>query len=141
MFTVLEITRADINLTKMMAAIRAAGLEEALSGVGPFTILAPVNLAFGNLSPDSMEELLKPGNSEKLADILSYHILAGKKMLRDFTNGYKLKTIHDKDVNVLVKDGEIFINGAKILTRDRQGSNGVVHSVNAVQVQTEVIVK
>jgi uncharacterized surface protein with fasciclin (FAS1) repeats len=130
MFTILEIARADINLTKMMAAIRAAGLEESLGEIGPFTILAPVNLAF---NPETMEELLKPGNKEKLSDMLSYHFLAGKKMLRDFTNGHKLKTIHDKDVSVMVKDGEIFINGSKILSRDRQASNGVVHTVNALQ--------
>lgn len=132
MFTVLEIARADINLTKMMAAIRVAGLEETLNEAGPFTILAPVNLAF---DPEIMNDLMKPGNSEKLSDMLSFHVLSGKKMLRDFTNGYTLKTIHGKDVRIIVKDGEIFINGSKILTRDRQASNGVIHTVNALQVQ------
>ncbi len=130
MFTILEITETDHNFTKLMRSIKATGLEGTLSGIGPFTILAPVNLAFGNMSPDSLEELLKPANKEQLANILSYHVLSGKKMLRDFTNGQKLKTIHDKEVMVLVKDGETYINGAMILTRDRQASNGVVHSVN-----------
>jgi len=79
-----------------------------------------------------MDEMLKPANKEKLTGILSFHLLAGKKMMRDFTNGQKLKTIHDKEVNITVKDGEVHINGAMILNRDRQAFNGVVHSVNSL---------
>jgi uncharacterized surface protein with fasciclin (FAS1) repeats len=130
--TVMEIVQSDQNLTKLLKCIKAAGLEETLSGVGPFTILAPVNLAFGNMEPISMDEMLKPANKEKLTGILSYHLLAGKKMMRDFTNGQKLKTIHDKEVNITVKDGEVHINGSMILNRDRQAFNGVVHSVNSL---------
>ena len=132
MSTILQIANADRNLSSLMKGLKAADMENTLNGRGPFTILAPVNLAFGNLVPAAFEELLKPSNNSQLSDMLSYHILTEKKLLKDFINGQKLKTIHGKEVDVTVKDGEVRINGARILSRDRQGSNGVVHSVDAV---------
>ncbi len=134
MSTILEIANADRNLTTLVRGIKAANLEETLNAIGPFTILAPVNMAFGNLIiPDTFDALLKQAASNnKLSAILSYHILPGKKLLKDFRNGQKLKTINGKELSITVKDEEVFINDAKILSRDRQGSNGVVHSISAV---------
>jgi uncharacterized surface protein with fasciclin (FAS1) repeats len=132
MSTILQIANADKNLSTMMKGLKAAQLEETLSGIGPFTILAPVNLAFGKLSPDSFDSLVKHQNNLKLSDLLSCHVLKGKKMVKDFRNGQKLQTVNDKEVEVTVVDGEIRINGARILAKDRQGSNGVVHSVDSV---------
>jgi uncharacterized surface protein with fasciclin (FAS1) repeats len=117
-----------------MKGLKAASLEEALNEPGPFTIFAPVNLAFGKLVPDSFEDLIKPENKIKLSDMLNYHVLSEKKLLRDLVNGQKLKTVNGKEIAVSVSDGVVRINGAKILTRDRQGSNGVVHSIDAVNV-------
>jgi len=134
MSTILQIACSDRNLTSMMKGLKAAKMEEALNGIGPFTILAPVNLAFGNLVPASYDELLTQKNNSKLSDMLSYHVLKGKKMLKDFRNGQKLQTIHDKEVEITVVDGEVRINGARILARDRQGSNGVVHSIDMVTI-------
>jgi uncharacterized surface protein with fasciclin (FAS1) repeats len=133
MSTILQIANADRNLSTMSKGLKAANLEETLNGIGPFTILAPVNLAFGKLSPDTFDELVKQSdNNTRLSDILTYHVLTGKKLLKDFRNGQKLQTVNGKEVDVTVKDGEVHINGAKILAKDRQGSNGVVHSVDTV---------
>ena len=133
MSTILQIANADRNLSTMSKGLKAANLEETLNGHGPFTILAPVNLAFGKLAPDTFDELVKQSNNNtKLTDILSYHVLTGKKLLKDFRNGQKMQTVNGKDVEITVKDGEVHINGAKILAKDRQGSNGVVHSIDAV---------
>ena len=134
MSTILQIATADRNLSTLIKGFKAANLEETLNGIGPFTILAPVNLAFNNLNaPDTFDDLVKQSNKNtKLSEILSYHILTGKKLLKDFRNGQKLKTVNGKDVDVTVLDGEVHINGAKILSRDKQGSNGVIHSINAV---------
>ncbi|MEP7374051.1 MAG: fasciclin domain-containing protein [Chitinophagaceae bacterium] len=139
MSTILQITNADKNLTTLSKGLKAANLEETLNGFGPFTILAPVNMAFGNLSsPDTFDELVKQsGKNSKLSDILTYHIIAGKKMLKDFRNGQKLKTVNGKELNITVKDDEVLINGAKILSRDKQGSNGVIHSISAVNLPVE----
>jgi uncharacterized surface protein with fasciclin (FAS1) repeats len=134
MSTILQIANADRNLSTLMKTIKVSDLEETLSGNGPYTILAPVNLAFGKLKPAVFEELMKPGNNEKLSDMLSWNILAEKRLMKDFINGQKLKTINGKEVSVTVIDGEVRINGARILAKDRQGSNGVVHSVDAVSI-------
>jgi uncharacterized surface protein with fasciclin (FAS1) repeats len=132
MSTILQIANADKNLSTMMKGVKAAQMEDTLSGIGPFTILAPVNLAFGKLSPESFESLVKNQNNLKLSDLLSCHVLKGKKMVKDFRNGQKLQTVNDKEVEVTIIDGEVRINGARILAKDRQGSNGVVHSVDCV---------
>ena len=138
MSTILQIVNADRNLSTLIRGVKATDLEEILNGVGPFTIFAPVNLAFSKLSPDnSFEELIRNGDKTRLSDILTYHVIAGKKMLRDFRNGQKLKTINGKDVDISVTDGEVSINGAKILSKDRQGSNGIIHSVDAVNMPGE----
>ncbi len=134
MATILEIATADKNLTVMMKGLKAAKLEESLSGIGPFTILAPINLAFGNLiAPDTFDNMVKQSNSNsKLSDLLSFHVIAGKKLLKDFRNGQKLPTINGKELSVTIADGEVRINGAKILAKDRQGFNGVVHTIDVV---------
>jgi uncharacterized surface protein with fasciclin (FAS1) repeats len=134
MSTILQIAGADKNLTTLVQGLKAANLEEKLNDIGPFTILAPVNLAFIKLnSPDTFNELLKQSTSNsKLSDILTFHVLTGKKLVKDFRHGQKLPTVNGQEVSVTVTDGEVRINGAKILARDRQGSNGVVHSIDAV---------
>ena len=132
--TILQIANADRNLSSLIKGLKAANLEETLNGIGPFTILAPVNLAFGNLNaPESFDNLVdQTSNSSRLSDILTFHVITGKKLVKDLRDGQKLPTVNGKEVAVTVKDGEVRINGAKILARDRQGSNGVVHSIDAV---------
>lgn len=134
MSTILQIANADRNLSTMTKGLKAANLEETLNGMGPFTILAPVNLAFGNMvPPDTFESMVKQSSTNtKLTDLLTFHVISGKKLIRDFRDGQKLQTVNGKELAVTVRDGEVRINGAKILSRDRQGSNGVVHSIDAV---------
>jgi uncharacterized surface protein with fasciclin (FAS1) repeats len=139
--TVLEIAKADRNLTALLKGLKAANLEETLSGIGPFTILGPVNLAFGKLSAPDFENMVRQGTTTtKLSELLTYHVISGKKMIKDFRDGQKLPTINGKELVVTVKDGEVRINGALILSRDRQGSNGVVHSIDTVNLPSSDIV-
>jgi uncharacterized surface protein with fasciclin (FAS1) repeats len=132
--TILEIANADRNLSTLVKGLKAANLEDTLNGIGPFTILAPVNLAFGNLiAPETFDSLVdQTKKNSRLSDILTFHVITGKKLIKDLRDGQKLPTVNGKEVVVTVKDGEVRINGAKILAKDRQGSNGVVHSIDAV---------
>jgi len=134
MATIIDIVNADRNLFMLIKGIKKSSLNSKLRGPGPFTLLAPINLAFRNLTyPDNFETLLgDSGSNERISDILSSHILMVKKLAKDFRNGQNIKTASGKDVLVTVKDGDVFINGAKILARDMQGSNGVIHSIDAV---------
>ncbi len=140
MSTILEIATVDRNLSSLMKALNATTIEELLKGAGPFTLLAPINMAFGNLTPPlTLDSLINPLNNARLSDILSFHILKEKRLSKNFRNGQVLQTIHGNELNVTVKDGEIRINGAKILTRDRQGFNGVIHSIDAVNIPSEAV--
>ena len=131
MSTILEIAKANKSLSILVRSLKAADLEETLNGPGPFTILAPINMAFSKLAPGVFDDLMKPANKEKLSAIMSFHVVTGKN-LADMSNGQKLKTVNGQELSVTVKDDEVYINGAKMLARNMQGSNGVVHSVDAV---------
>ena len=141
MSTILQIANADRNLSTLMKGLKSTELEETLNGYGPFTILAPINLAFTNMNSPAWDEMLKPANKSKLSDFLSSHVLKEKRMVRDFINGQKITTINGKEITISVKDGEVRVNGALILARDRQGSNGVVHSVDAVNIPANPLYK
>lgn len=132
MATILQITNADRNLSSFSKAIRISGLEDQLNEMGPFTILGPVNLAFERLSSLSFEELLSPANKQQLITLLSKHILLGKTMQTDFSNGRKFLSINGTEIIVHAVNGEVKINGATILAKDRQGKNGVVHTLNSM---------
>jgi uncharacterized surface protein with fasciclin (FAS1) repeats len=132
MSTILEITNANKSLTTLMKAMKASGLEEVLSGSGPFTIFAPINIAFSNLAEESFDNLVKPANKQKLSDIITFHVIPGKNLVTDLSNGQKLKTVNGQELSVTVSNDEVRINGAKVLAQNMQGSNGVVHSIDAV---------
>jgi uncharacterized surface protein with fasciclin (FAS1) repeats len=136
MSTILQLTYADKNLTILTTGLKATELDTTLNGIGPFTIFAPINLAFGKLAtPDTFENIVKQSkDNSKLSELLTFHVIKGKKMIKDFRDGQKLQTVNGQELIVTVKDGEIRVNGAKILSKDRQASNGVVHSIDAVNV-------
>jgi uncharacterized surface protein with fasciclin (FAS1) repeats len=132
MSNIVEVVVADKNLATMMRSLKAAGLEIELSKIGPYTVFAPTDLAFGKLSAGEMTELLKPENKVKLIDILKYHVVEGKTNFKDLKDGQKLKTINGKQLDVKVSSGTVTINGAKIQGRDNEASNGVVYSLDTV---------
>jgi uncharacterized surface protein with fasciclin (FAS1) repeats len=138
MSTILEITNTNKSLTSLMKAMKASGLEDVLNGKGPFTIFAPVNIAFSNL-PQGFDDLVKPTNKQKLSDIMTFHVIAGKNLVTDLSNGQKLKTVNGQELSVTVANDEIRINGAKVLAQNMQGSNGVVHSIDAVNMPVEAL--
>ena len=132
MATIIQIANADANLVYFSKGLKLSGLEEKLNGAGPFTFLAPVNFAFTKIDSLSREDLFLPANRVKLIDLLSSHILVGKVMLTDLGHNKKLKTIGGQEVMASISNGSTHVNGARILAKDRQAQNGVVHSVDAV---------
>jgi uncharacterized surface protein with fasciclin (FAS1) repeats len=116
----------------LVAAVKAAGLADTLKGAGPFTVFAPTDEAFAKLPPGTLESLLKPENKEKLAGILTYHVVAGKDMAADVTKAKSLKTVNGQDLTVEVKDGKAYVNNAQIVKTDIATTNGVIHVIDAV---------
>lgn len=132
MATILQIANADRNLSHFCKAIKLSGLEDKLNENGPFTLLIPVNLAFQQFDSVKSGDIFSIENRKRLVRILSGHILTGKNMLSFFMDGRKLKTIDGNEVTVTVNNGEVRINDARLLAKDRQGKNGVVHSVDSI---------
>jgi len=120
------------NLSTLVAAVKAGGLVETLQGDGPFTVFAPTNEAFAALPEGTLEMLLKPENKDKLVAILTYHVVAGKVMSSDLSNGQKAKTVQGEEVSVDISGGAVRISGAKVVAADVEASNGVVHVIDQV---------
>ena len=132
MTNIVEVVTADKNLTSLGKGMKAAGLEEVLSTGGPYTIFAPSDIAFGKLQTGILADLLKPENKAKLADILSNHVVKGKTNFKELTDGQKLTTLGGKELHVVVKNGDVDIEGSRVQGRDMDSSNGVVHSIDKV---------
>jgi len=127
MATIVQIMNADPNLSLFSKGVRVLGMEEKLNEIGPFTMLAPVNLALNNMFSKTYDQLLQPTNRAEFLHFLSGFILTGKKMYHDFRNNQMLQSLNGDQITVNIKNGDTLINGAKILARNRQGSNGVIH--------------
>lgn len=131
--SLVEIAAGNDDFTTLVAAVKAAGLVETLSGKGPFTIFAPTNAAFDKLDKGTLTSLLKPENKDKLAAILTYHVVAGKVMAADAVKLDKAKTVNGAEFAISVKDGSVFLNEkSKVVKTDLVGSNGVIHVIDTV---------
>ena len=129
--TVVEIATGNESFSTLVAAVKAAGLAEALSADGPFTIFAPNNEAFKKLPTGTVETLLKPENKEKLASILKYHVVSGKVMAADVKAG-EVATLNGKKITIKITDGKVMIDGATVTKTDLAGANGVIHVIDSV---------
>ena len=130
--------------TTLVAAVKAAGLVETLESAGPFTVFAPTNEAFNMLPNGTVESLLKPENKEKLAGILTYHVVAGRLGSKEIAalikagNGTaELKTVAGGKLWAMMKGNKIILkdeNGgmATVTIKDVYQSNGVIHVINHV---------
>lgn len=118
-------------LSTLVTAVKAAGLVETLQGEGPFTVFAPTNDAFAALPKGTFDNLLKPENKDKLASILTYHVVAGKVMSSDLKDGMTAETVNGATITISLKDGAK-VNQANVVNADVEASNGVVHVIDAV---------
>ncbi|MCI2400007.1 fasciclin domain-containing protein [Aliiroseovarius subalbicans] len=121
--------------TTLVAAVQAAGLVDTLKGDGPFTVFAPTDDAFAALPAGTVEDLLKPENKDTLTAILTYHVVAGKVMSGDLSNGMKAATVQGGEVTIMTEGG-VMVDGANVVTADIEASNGVIHVIDAVIMPT-----
>lgn len=135
--SIVDIALADENFSTLVAAVKSAGLVDALKGDGPFTVFAPTNAAFEKLEkekPGTIASLLKPENKQKLTEILTYHVVPGRVMAADakaLANGTKVATLNGKEISVWNADG-VKINNARVIKADVQATNGVIHVIDTV---------
>lgn len=119
------------SFNTLVAAVKAAGLVQTLQGSGPFTVFAPTDDAFAKLPAGTIESLLLPENKGKLASILTYHVVPGKVMAADVKT-MQASTVNGQKLNLEVADGEVTVNGAKVLKTDIAATNGVIHVIDSV---------
>ncbi len=114
----------------LLAAVKAAGLEDTLNSHGPFTFFAPNDEAFGKLPAGALDGLLK--DKVKLTAVLSYHVVAGKLTAKDLNDESAAKTEQGTNIAITEKGGMILINNAKILQTDIECTNGIIHVIDTV---------
>ena len=132
--------------TTLVAAVKAAGLVDALSGPGPFTVFAPTNEAFAALPAGTVDTLLKPENKAMLTKVLTAHVVSGSLTGADIMakakakgGRYNMMTLSGDALTAQVKGGRLYIidesgHAAKVTIADVIQSNGVIHVVDAVLV-------
>ncbi|WP_394343173.1 fasciclin domain-containing protein [Pedobacter psychroterrae] len=118
--------------TTLVAAVKAAGLAETLSGTGPFTVFAPTNAAFDKLPAGTVDNLLKPEMKNDLTKVLTYHVVSGSYKSTDLKDGMELTTVQGGKIKLAQKDGAWWVNGAKITTADVISSNGATYVIDSV---------
>ena len=142
--TIVENAVNSKDHTTLVAAVKAAGLIDTLSGSGPFTVFAPTNEAFAKLPAGTVETLVKPESKATLTKILTYHVVAGKmgaadlmKAIKDGNGKASLKTVEGESLTAMQSGSTIEITDAKggkskVTIADVNQSNGVIHVVDTV---------
>lgn len=121
------------NFKTLAAALKAAGLVDALKGKGPFTVFAPTDEAFAKLPKGTLETLLKPENKTKLQTILKYHVLSGNVMAKDVKT-MSAETLSGQRIDLKVdeKTKAVTVDNAKVTATDIAATNGVIHVIDTV---------
>jgi uncharacterized surface protein with fasciclin (FAS1) repeats len=119
------------SFNTLAAALTAAGLVDTLKGEGPFTVFAPTDAAFAALPEGTVETLLLPENKDQLIAILTYHVVPGKVMSTDLSEGLTAATVQGAEITITLEGGAK-VNGAVISAADVEASNGVIHVIDSV---------
>jgi uncharacterized surface protein with fasciclin (FAS1) repeats len=135
--TLVNVVTSTDALSTLETAVVTAGLADALSGDGPFTVFAPANSAFEALPAGTVQSLLQENNRALLTSILTYHVVAGELNAADLTNGQTLETLNGAELTVSLLNGKVYIvdaagNAAEVVMADVEADNGVAHVINAV---------
>jgi uncharacterized surface protein with fasciclin (FAS1) repeats len=133
MSNILETAASNGQFKTLAAAITAAKLTDTLNGPGPFTVFAPSDAAFAKVPKADLDKLL--ADPEKLARVLTFHVLSGKVMAADVTkmkDGSKVKTVQGGELTLTLKGDSVKLNDSAVTKTDITASNGVIHVIDTV---------
>ena len=129
---VVQVAVGSKEHSTLVAAIKAAGLVDALSNAGPFTVFAPTNAAFDKLPAGTVDGLLKPEKKDDLADILQYHVSLGVFKTENITNGQVIGEVNGDNITITKKDDKYIVNGTATIIATIPASNGIIYVIDGV---------
>ena len=133
---ILETATARGQFKTLEKALKAADVFGVLKGNGPFTVFAPNDTAFAKLPAGKLEELLKPEGKTQLARLLKHHVAAGNHLAADLSQAKTVKTLEGGDLAVIRADSGVRVGNALVSQADIQCSNGVIHEIDTLQLQS-----
>ncbi|MEC5167376.1 putative surface protein with fasciclin (FAS1) repeats [Flavobacterium sp. PL11] len=141
---IVDVAASNADFSTLVAAVKAAGLVETLSGTGPFTVFAPNNAAFDKLPAGTVDNLLKPESKDKLTSVLTYHVVAGNfdaatviDAINKNNGKYSVTTVQGGTIVLSLNDGKVILTDANggtstVILADVAASNGVIHAIDTV---------
>ena len=129
---VVKIAAGSKDHTTLVAAIKQAELVNVLSNAGPFTVFAPTNAAFDKIPKETLDDLMKDENKEKLQDILQYHVYVGTLKTEMMEDGQTFNQVNGGNITITKKDGKIMINNSATITASIPAANGIIHVIDGV---------
>jgi uncharacterized surface protein with fasciclin (FAS1) repeats len=129
---VVKIAAGSKDHTTLVAAIKQAELINALSNAGPFTVFAPTNAAFDKIPKETLDNLMKDENKEKLQDILQYHVYVGTLKTDMMEDGQTLNQVNGGNITIAKKDGKVIINNSATVITSIPAANGIIHVIDGV---------
>ncbi|HSM07010.1 MAG TPA: fasciclin domain-containing protein [Longimicrobiales bacterium] len=135
--TLYELAQDEAELSTLVAAIDAAGLDGVIDEQGPFTVFAPVNSAFDDLPAGAVGNLVLPQNEDLLTKILTYHVVAGEVFAADLSDGQIITTLAGETLEVDIAGSSVSLidgsgNAISVVGTDLEASNGVAHLIDMV---------
>ncbi len=128
-----ETAEATGNVSMLVSAIRAAGIEDDLKDEGPYTIFAPSNDAFAAIPQDVIDGYMRPENQAQVKEILEAHIVKGKVTREDLANETELTAINGQKITVEADSEGLSLNGgATVMVSDIEATNGIIHLIDVV---------
>lgn len=123
---------ASPDHSTLVAAVQAAGLVDALSNAGPFTVFAPTNAAFDLLPAGTVDNLLKPENKADLSNILEYHTYVGKLPENFLRDGELFEQVNAQKITITRDGDKIIVNGDAVILATINTANGIIHVIDKV---------
>ncbi len=129
---VVQVAIASKDHSTLVAAVKAAGLVDALSNAGPFTVFAPTNAAFNKLPNGTVEGLLEPDKKLDLKNILEYHTYVGVLKTEYMNDGDTFEEVNGQQIKITKNGAKFYVNGTAEIIASIPCSNGIIHVLNEV---------
>ncbi len=129
---IVETAVAAGSFKTLAKALQAADLVDTLKGEGPFTVFAPTDEAFAKLPAETLDDLLKAENKQKLQRILTYHVVPSRVSSADVVKLRTAKAVSGDTIRVTANGGTVHVDNARVVKADIAASNGVIHVIDAV---------